>query len=177
MMFCRINAGSLDSDSWMLDSEIGGGRIIGEVCHFIDLFIFFCNSLPYSVSAKKMSDGIDKQTNISLTINFSNGSNGSILFTSSGSNKLSKEYYEIHQNGASYLIDDFRKLTIHKNSKTKLKKKFFQDKGQRRMIELFFDNILTNKDNLISIDEIIAVSKTTFAIEKSIKRDGENIVV
>lgn len=177
MMFCRINAGPIALDSWLIDTEVGGGRIIGEVCHFVDFFTFLCGSIPYSVSAKKMSDGAGRQTNVSITINFLNGSNGSILFTSSGSDKLSKEYYEVHQNGASFLINDFKELIIHKNSKTKLSKKLFQDKGQRKMIESFFDNILNNEDNLIPIDEIIAVSKTTFAIEKSIKLDGENIVL
>ena len=76
------------------------------------------------------------------------------------------------------MIDNFKELIIHKNSKTESLKKLFQDKGQKKMIESFFENIMNNEDNLISIDEIIVVSKTTFAaIEKSIKLDGENIVL
>ena len=177
MMLCRINAGFIDESSWIIDPEIGGGRIIGEVCHFIDLFTFFCGNIPTSVSAKKMNNGLKKQSNFSLIINFKNGSIGTIFFTSTGSDKLEKEYYELHQNSNSFVINDFKESKIFKNNKLVLTKKIFQDKGQKKMISAFFENLISNNKNLIPLDEIVAVSKLTFAIQESIKSNGKNVVI
>tara|TARA_Y100001958_G_C21245781_1_gene575714 strand:- start:3586 stop:5715 length:2130 start_codon:yes stop_codon:yes gene_type:complete len=174
MMLCRINAGHIQNDSWIIDKSIGGGRIIGEVCHFVDLFTYFSSGIPISVNAKKMFNTQENQSDVSINISFSDGSLGTILFTSVGSNNLGKEYYELHQNGKSFIIDDFKKSKVISKTKTISNNKIFQDKGQKNMVNAFFENIQKSEKNIIPINEIITVSKTTFAIEESIKFDGKN---
>ena len=174
IMLCRINAGT--DSSWANDKDIGGGKVIGEVCHFIDLFTFFCGSIPSSVSAKKISNFDKKHTNVSIIIKFKNESVANILYTSLGSNNLEKEYYELHQDGISYVINDFKECKIIKDNKIISDKKFIQDKGQKKMMSSIFKNLYEN-DQLIDIKEIVSTSKTTFAIEKSLRSNGESIVV
>ncbi len=173
IMFCRINSGP--DFTWASGAE-NGGKIIGEICHFVDLFTFFNGGTPKSVSAKKIINSDEKYTNVSITISYDNGSLGTILYTSMGSIKLGKEYYEIHQDGISYVINDFKECKIIKENKIISDKKFIQDKGQKEMMNSIFKNMFEEGD-LIDLNEIISTSKTTFAIEKSIKSNGSSISI
>jgi predicted dehydrogenase/threonine dehydrogenase-like Zn-dependent dehydrogenase len=174
IMLCRINAGT--DTSWANDEEIGGGKIIGEICHFIDLLTYFCNSSPCSVSAKKISNPDKKHTNVSIIMKFENESVANIVYTSMGSNNLEKEYYELHQDGISYVINDFKSCKIIKDNRVVSSKNFVQNKGQNEMMKSIFKNI-SGKENLIDINDIISTSKASFAIEKSLRSKGDSISV
>ena len=120
----RINAGNLPSDHWTKDPELGGGRIIGEVCHFVDYAIFLTNSKVKTVFASTLKHNSKNeltQDTVHIQLNFLSGSIASILYLTDGSSKTSKEYLEIFGDEKSYVVDDFKKLIIL----TKIRKRLF----------------------------------------------------
>ncbi|PLW98389.1 MAG: oxidoreductase, partial [Marinilabiliales bacterium] len=108
----RINAGQLPADHWVNDPDVGGGRIIGEACHFVDLAMFLAGAPITGVSANAMdASGVDNTVIINLA--FKNGSVASISYFSNGSKKLPKEQIEVFCGGTVAQIDDFNTLTIY----------------------------------------------------------------
>ena len=174
-MIFRVNAGAIPIDSWIQDLEIGGGRIIGEACHFIDYLTFINGSLPVKVSASALKDPFGLNDTVSILIQFENGSTGVIAYFSNGSKELSKEYFEVFSAGTTCIIDDFKELKIYSKGKPFKKKLFNQNKGQKEMVEQYINNLLANKGALISMEEIYAVTKTTFKIIESINCGGKQI--
>ena len=174
-MIFRINAGSIPIDSWIQDMEIGGGRIIGEACHFIDYLTFINGSLPIKVSASALKDPFGLNDTVSILIQFENGSTGVIAYFSNGSKELTKEYFEVYSAGTTCVINDFKELKIYGKGKPFKKKLFNQNKGQKEMVEQYINHLLANKGALISMEEIYAVTKTTFKIIESINCGGKQI--
>lgn len=164
----RINAGFISREHWIQDNEIGGGRIIGEVCHFIDLMQYFTGAFPKLVYAQSIDFENVKwkdDDNVAINIKFTDGSIGNIIYTAMGDKKMSKEYLEIFSGGDSYVINDFKKGIIYKNKKV-IKNK---GKGHKEEISEFINNLRTGKGNMISFDSILATTLTTFLIMESLK--------
>ena len=109
----RINAGMLAPDHWTLDLDVGGGRIVGELCHFIDLAAFLLDSRPTQVWAQRTGDGSSPQAaqDVATTIRHADGSLSSVIYTALGESKLGKERIEAFAEGDSYVIEDWRRLT------------------------------------------------------------------
>jgi predicted dehydrogenase/threonine dehydrogenase-like Zn-dependent dehydrogenase len=167
-LFYRINAGYVPSDSWMQDYEIGGGRIIGEVCHFVDFLTYMNGSHPIAVNAMgmKTADTLDDVLNISVS--YLNGSIGSIAYYSNGDKGLPKEYCEIYANGTTAVIDDYKKAVFYANGKKRIKRSLIQNKGQHIEVAEFISAIITGKGNVIPVEEIFSTSMVTFNIIESI---------
>lgn len=166
-MIYRINAGKIPSDTWIQDLEIGGGRIIGEACHFIDYLTWINGSLPVMVYATALPDVENKNDTVNITLTFANGSTGVIAYYANGPKNMPKEYIEVFHSGTSGIINNFKELRIF--GKSKIKKTLFnQDKGQKQMVEQFMNSILTG-ESLIPFNEIVAVTRASFAVIKSIK--------
>ena len=163
----RINAGEIPYDHWIQDKEIGGGRIIGEVCHFLDLSMFFAGSKPKSLYAVELPDPQNLMDTLNISIQFENGSIATISYYANGSKELKKEYIEVFSNGVSFVIDDFKNLAIYSN-KTKRKKMFNQDKGHKKEIELFLDSIRKGTQSPIPFDELYYSSLMSFGVIESI---------
>lgn len=127
MILCRINAGFISKDNWVHDLMEGGGRIVGEVCHFVDLCQFLANSSPERIYATliPLRKEIQTEDNVVITIDFKNGSRGSILYTSLGPRTLSKEYIEIFGGSKTMIIDNFRSAT------------FYNQNGKKKFVGLF----------------------------------------
>lgn len=172
-MMYRINAGYIPADSWIQDIGIGGGRIIGEVCHFIDFMTFMCGSIPYKVSASAMSDTQGLNDTVNITVDFKNGSTGVVAYYANGSKTLNKEYFEVYASGMTGIIYDFKRCEIYGKRIDKHSLPV-QDKGQKNMMEEFF-NSLENGQMPISMEEIFSVTKATFAAVKSIQESGSPI--
>ncbi len=168
-MIYRVNAGSIPADTWIQDSAIGGGRIIGEVCHFVDFLTFICDSLPVRVYASAMPDTSHLNDTVTVNLEFANGSVGTICYFANGSRKLSKEYIEVYQSGLTGVIRDFKELDIFGNGKPKHKKLLNQDKGQACMVRSFIDGIKNGNTPLISASEIFTVTRTTLGIIESLQ--------
>lgn len=166
-MIYRINAGNIPSDTWIQDSEIGGGRIIGEACHFIDYLTWLNGSLPISVYASALPSSENTNDTVNININFENGSTGVVAYYANGPKSMPKEYIEVFYNGISGSISNFKELNLYGKSKTK-KSLFNIDKGQDEMVKQFLNSIIAGK-TLIPFQEVIAVTNATFAVLESLK--------
>ncbi|MGB0933360.1 MAG: bi-domain-containing oxidoreductase [Lishizhenia sp.] len=176
-MIYRINAGSIPADNWIQDLEIGGGRIIGEVCHFIDYLTFINGSLPVKVSASALPDPKGLNDTVNIMVHFENGSTGVIAYYANGSKELTKEYIEIYSSGSTAIIEDFKQLKIYGKGKPTKKKLMNQNKGQKEMVQAYFDNLLKDGSSAIPQKEIFSVMHATFRVVHSIENGGAQIDV
>jgi len=170
-MIYRINAGNIPADSWIQDMKIGGGRIIGEVCHFIDLMTYTCGSIPQKVMASALSDSQGLNDTVNIIVEFENGSTGVVAYYANGSKSLKKEYFEVYASGLTAVIEDFKKGTIYGKGKSQMLKLSSQDKGQKIMVEKFIDGLKQGTPP-IPMEQIFAVTTATFAVIKSIQENG-----
>ncbi len=141
-MIYRVNAGSIPADSWIQDAEFGGGRIIGEVCHFVDFLTFMNGSLPVSVYAAAMKDPNNLNDVLNISLRYENGSIGTISYFANGDKGLPKERVEIYANGSTAVLNDFRTLAVYTDGKKKKKKLLSQNKGQKTEVRQFIEAIL-----------------------------------
>jgi polar amino acid transport system substrate-binding protein len=167
-MLYRVNAGAIPPDSWIQKSETGGGRIIGEVCHFIDYAVFMARSLPVRVFASRLPDPFGHNDTVSINLEFANGSVATVHYFANGNKSLSKERIEVYQAGACAVLDDFRRLEYY-GRRTINKKLSAQDKGQKTMVQEIFNSLKTGSAAPVSPQEIFAVHRATFAALESIK--------
>lgn len=174
-MIYRINAGKIPKESWIQDMEIGGGRIIGEVCHFIDYLTWLNGSLPEKVYASSLPDAENNNDTINIQISFENGSTGIVAYYSNGPKSLLKEHIEVFQSGTSGTINNFKSCSIFGKKKS-TKKLLNQDKGQKLMVEGFLKSIKSGGDHFIPFIEVDAVMKATFAVIQSIS-NGKPVVI
>jgi len=173
-MIYRVNAGAIPGDSWIQDKEIGGGRILGEVCHFVDYLTHINGSLPVSVYAASMRDAQGHDDTLSISLKYENGSIGSIQYFANGPKSLTKEYVEIYSHGTTAILKDFRSLEIYGTGKPFNKKLLSQDKGQKNEVKSFINSILNGTEPVIAPHEIFNTSEVTFKIIESI-RTGKSI--
>lgn len=164
----RVNAGFIPKDHWTQNKSLGGGRIIGEMCHFVDLMQFFTESTPVKIYADCINTSNSKlkpDDNISITISFENGSVGNLVYLANGDKSLSKELIEVFGGGKVGRIHDFRYGEIYKNNKmSKLK---LDGKGHKQEIFTFLDCLKT-QSSPIEFESIYATTKTTFKIIDSL---------
>lgn len=165
----RVNAGTIPSESWIQDPAIGGGRIIGEVCHFVDFLTYICKSLPVRVFASALPDPKHLDDTVTINLEFANGSVGTICYFANGSKKLTKEYVEVYQSGLTGIIRDFKELEIYTGSSRERKKLLSQDKGQASMVKAFVNCIRDGGAPLIKTEELLSVGKATFAVLESLR--------
>ncbi len=174
-MIYRCNAGNIPADSWIQDMKIGGGRIIGEACHFIDFMTFLCGSKPVKVMASVLPDNQNLNDTMNILLEFENGSTGIVAYYSNGSKAMHKEYIEVYSAGASATIDDFNETIIYTSGKPAKFNTPTQDKGQKSMIDSFFKCIKTGKTP-IPMDDIFAVTLASFAALKSVQEGGAPVM-
>jgi predicted dehydrogenase/threonine dehydrogenase-like Zn-dependent dehydrogenase len=167
----RVNAGALPAQHWLLDPEIGGGRLLGECCHFIDLACVVANAPPSSIQAWAIGQmrvsGMPQDFRIEIT--FVNGASAGIEYLSGGDTSVPKERIEIHRSGLSAIIDDFRSVTYHRAGRRKVKKWRTRDKGHRAEVAAFLEAVRTGAPTPISEEESILSTALTFAAARSIR--------
>jgi polar amino acid transport system substrate-binding protein len=166
----RVNAGQLPPEHWSHDATEGGGRVIGEVCHFIDFVQFLTDSLPVQVSAVAVPESrragfVDDSVTISMSLG--DGSIASIVYTASGNNSVAKERVEIFGDRSVVVLDDFKKAEINSGKKVMKLGGGAQDKGHANEIAAFFDAARGNANAPISIDSLAATSLASFAVIES----------
>lgn len=170
-MVYTINAGKIPSDHWIQDLAIGGGRVVGEVCHFVDLMRFIVGKPIQSFVANKAFNHKTPDINdddCSITMSFVDGSMGTIHYFANGSPSLSKERIEIFCEGRVLALDNFKKMKGYgwKNfSKMNL---FNQDKGQKNCVGEFIKS-LGKDEPLIDSNEIFEVTKVSIDIANSLR--------
>ncbi len=166
-MVYRVNAGKIPADTWIQDMKLGGGRIIGEACHFIDYLTWLNGSLPVSVYATALPDPEANNDTVNINLSFENGSTGVVAYYANGPKSMPKEYVEVFRSGVSGVIDNFKSAEFYGRKKVK-KSLFNQDKGQRQMVEGFLQSLHEGKE-LIPFEEITAVTRASFAVLESIR--------
>ncbi len=174
VMQCRVNGGFIPAESWIQDPVEGGGRIVGEACHYVDLLTFLCGSEPVSVYAEQMDDaGIYRGDNAVITIRFRNGSVGTIVYTANGDPSVPKERVEVVGDGAIAVLDDFRRLEITRSGKSrKSSSALRQDKGHEGEWQAFAKAITSGAESPIPFTELISTSLVTLYAVRSMK-DGK----
>lgn len=167
----RINAGTLPADHWIHDLVVGGGRIVGEVCHFVDLCAFIAGSKIKAVSANAMSTADHLRDTLGIQLHFDNGSIATISYFSNGNKELGKEYLEVFGAGQVATIDDFKTLSLY-GAATKQDKSAKQDKGHKAEVTAFIEAVKQGKAAPIAFEEIYNSMLATFKIEESIALGG-----
>ena len=166
-----MNAGFIPKDSWIHDLEIGGGRIIGEACHYIDLCSYLSNSKVVAVCMNSLGSNPQKNTdNVSILLKYENGSNAVINYFANGSKAYYKERIEAYNQGKTLIIDNWRVLTgfgIKGFSKMKTK----LDKGHKAQFALLNDCIKNGGKPLIELESILNTTKASFACIASLKEN------
>ena len=167
----RINAGVIPKNVWIQDPEVGGGRIVGEVCHFIDTCSYLIGSEVSSVYATcihKSDQSIPDEDNVSIVLTYENGSTATINYYAYGDGGMPKEYVELFANGVAMQMNDFRELVIYKGGKKERTKSANQDKGFVAEFEAFRDAIKSGKP-AIPFESLYNTTLTTFKILESLK--------
>jgi len=166
----RVNAGSISFNHWVHDPEQGGGRIIGEVCHFVDYLMFLFDATPVSVFAASLPGVQTPSDNVSVTITFDNGSIGNISYIAEGDKSFSKERCEVFGGGRVAALDDFRTLDLVKSGKRRqIKSSLRQDKGHLGEWVAFGKAIREGGTSPISFVELEASTLATLAINDSLR--------
>jgi polar amino acid transport system substrate-binding protein len=165
----RINSGNIPLDHWIQDKDIGGGRVIGEVCHFIDLAMHLSGSLPVQIHSITIPDPNSIWDTLSINIQFKNGSIASIQYFSNGSKELKKEYLEVYSSGMTWIIDDFKEMHVYGKSHKK-QRLLNQDKGHKNEVESFLNSIRNGEQTPISFEEIYWSTRMAFDVINSIQK-------
>ena len=173
-MHYRVNAGCIPLNHWVHDPAQGGGRIIGEGCHFVDFLAFLAGAAPLSVSASALPDnGKYHQDNVSMTFTFPDGSLGVVDYLSNGDKSFPKERLEVFCGGRVAVLDDFRSLELVHAGQRRLVKKA-QDKGWYGEWVAFSKAIREGGEPPIPYEQLVGVTKATFAVMESL-RAGKTI--
>ncbi|MCC6283253.1 MAG: bi-domain-containing oxidoreductase [Saprospiraceae bacterium] len=170
-IIATMNAGHIPAQHWTQDMYSGGGRIIVEACHYIDLMIALTGSLVHSVVMNALGPAMEENTdNASILLRFQNGSQGVINYFSNGSKAYSKERIEVFSQNRTMVIDNFRKSEYFGFSSSGMKKT--QDKGHREQFRLFLQRLQGGGEAIIPFAEIINTSRAAIAAVESLKTGG-----
>jgi predicted dehydrogenase/threonine dehydrogenase-like Zn-dependent dehydrogenase len=168
----RFNAGAILIDDWTQDEEIGGGRIIGEACHGIDLATFFAGSPPVRVFAESVG-GLNaptvKDDQCFITLRHENGSISSVAYLAGGDKAFPKERIEVIGGGRIAVIDDFREVTLCSEGRIKKTRISGQDKGHREEVEAFAKSLSTGQASPILWEDLKRVTLASILAVRSLR--------
>lgn len=164
----RINAGAIPRESWIQNEE-GGGRIVGEVCHFADFLQFLTGADPVEVFAYAVATDGGLNDTLSVVLRFSDGSTGNINYFATGDKAFPKERIEVYGGGSVAVLDDFRVLETWRNGKRKVTKRLQQDKGFDQEITAFIEAARKGAEMPISFRSLALTTRVTLAIEESLR--------
>jgi predicted dehydrogenase len=171
-IIATMNAGFIPSKVWVHDMEIGGGRIIGEACHFIDLISYLAGSKVKSVCMNTMGiESKENTDNACILLKYENGTNAVINYFSNGSKSYSKERVEVFHQDRTLIMDNWRKLKGFgfKNFNSASSS---QDKGHQNQFNLLINAVQNGGNQIILFDEIVNTTKASFAAIESLKKGG-----
>lgn len=168
LVHIRVDAGFLPREHWTQQGG-QGGRITGEVCHFLDWIRNIADSNIVSVFARALPDGARYNCdNVAIVISLADGSVGNILYLANGDRSVPKECYEVFCEGAVARLDDYKSLELIRDQKRK-HQKCYGDKGHQNGLQLTIDALHKGEPSPISFDESVEVSAASFAVIDSLK--------
>jgi predicted dehydrogenase/threonine dehydrogenase-like Zn-dependent dehydrogenase len=168
-VIATMNAGAIPPEVWVHDLQVGGGRIVGEACHFIDLIAFYTGSNVTAVCMNAMGLNPEQHTdNATLLLKFANGSTGVINYFANGSKAYSKERVEIYSQERTLVLDNWRSLKAYgfkglSGLKTKM------DKGHKAQFQQLVQHVNTGGSPLIAMDSLVNTTRASFAAIESLK--------
>jgi predicted dehydrogenase/threonine dehydrogenase-like Zn-dependent dehydrogenase len=169
----RVNAGYIPPDSWVHDPVEGGGRIIGEACHFVDFLQFVTGASPVLVCAESLRPNGGNQIledNVAIQITFEDGSVGSILYAANGDRAFPKERVEAFGGGRVAVLDDFRRLEMVKGDRRRVQRSWLkQDKGHAAELETFVSAVRGGGVAPIPFASLVQTTLTTFRIREALR--------
>ncbi len=170
-IYYRVNAGYLPPNHWLHDPHQGGGRLIGEGCHFVDFLVYLIGNPPTSVEAVSLPDGgIYREDNFTLMYEFADGSVGLVSYLANGDKSYPKERIEVFCEGKIAILDDFRTLEIVVEGRRQVfRQPLRQDKGHRGLWGAFMQAIMTTGLPPIPYDQILGVTKATLAAREALR--------
>jgi predicted dehydrogenase/threonine dehydrogenase-like Zn-dependent dehydrogenase len=165
----RVNAGYIPADHWVNDPDQGGGRILGEVCHFVDFLCFLANAAPIEVRAESIgSSGQYSMDNIVATLKFANGSVGTITYLANGDKSASKERLEVFGGASVAILEDFRRLELVRNGQKKISRtRWKQDKGHKAQMRAFIEAVQGRVAPPIPFEELVGSSLATLRLQNA----------
>ena len=171
VMNYRVNAGPVAGDHWVHDPEQGGGRIVSEVCHFVDFITYLAGTVPVRVQAQGLPNGGRlNHENVVATLELSDGSVGSVTYVAGGDQRLPKERVEVFGGGAAAVLDDFRRLELIRGGHRKVyRSRLRQDKGHRLQWEALLGAVRSGGPAPIPFEEIVAASLATYRIVEAMQ--------
>ena len=170
MVLIRVNAGAMPPESWVHDAEDGGGRILGEMCHFVDLARHLAGSPILSVGADMAQVTHGGCDDLTATLRFADGSLATILYTALGDSSYSKERVEVFAGASVAVLDNFRTLSITKGGRTGTgKPTLSQDKGHAAELRAFVDAVRTGGPAPIDEDELMETALATIAVVEAVR--------
>jgi len=161
----RVNAGAIPKESWIQQAE-GGGRILGEVCHFVDYLQFLTCAEPVEVFAYRSSAGADT---LSVIVKLSDGSVGNINYFANGDRSFPKERIEVYGGGRTAVLDDFRTLETWRDGKRKATKRLAQDKGYDQELSAFIEAVRTGSQAPVAWRSVVLTTLATLRIEDALR--------
>jgi predicted dehydrogenase/threonine dehydrogenase-like Zn-dependent dehydrogenase len=167
VMNYRVNAGTVAADSWQLDPLQGGGRLIGEVCHMVDLLFDLVGAPVVTVNAQAGGAGDD----VVLSLSFADSSVGTIVYASGGDRRLAKERLEVFGSGSAAVLDDFLRAQLHAGGRTRTFGGRFasQDKGHAAELQAFVDAVRNGQPSPVDPEGSAHVTRVTFAAVESMR--------
>jgi predicted dehydrogenase len=165
----RVNAGHVPPDHWVNDPEQGGGRILGEVCHFVDFACFLAGASPTEVQAQTLGNpGQYSMDNIVATLKFPDGSLATIAYVANGDKSASKERVEVFGGGSVAILDDFRRLELVRNGRKQVtRSRWAQDKGHQAEMRAFVDALSGKTPVPIPFEQIVGSTLATLQLQNS----------
>ncbi|MEX2143132.1 MAG: bi-domain-containing oxidoreductase [Anaerolineales bacterium] len=165
----RVNAGPLPIYHWLHDPALGGGRLLGEGCHFIDYLIFLVGAPPVAVSAAALpTEEGSMQDNVQVTLRFADGSLGTLSYLANGDRSLPKERLEIFCGGNVAVLDDFRVLELTNSGRTSTQRRS-QDKGHHAIWQAFLASLHAGGPPPISYPQLFGGARATLAAVRSLE--------
>ena len=179
-MVMTVNAGFIPKDHWAQDPEVGGGRLVGEACHFVDLLRFFAGSKIVNATISCLSSGANtisapphhspshvssiKDENVTITLGFEDGSQGTVHYFANGHKGFPKEQLEIFSSGKIIQLDNFIKMKAYGFKGFNKMNLWRQDKGQKNCVKAFVDSIEKGLPSPIAFEELIEVSEVCLTL-------------
>lgn len=173
-MLIRVNAGYIPADSWVHDPQQGGGRILGETCHFVDLAQFLAGARPVKVTAQGLGEPSRylSNENVAAGISMEDGSVASILYVANGDMAFPRERVEVFGGGAACVIDNFRSLVFSRDGSRTRMWRLNKDAGHRTELAAFFDAVLSEKEMPVPFEEYVHSTVATIAVVRALAEGG-----
>jgi polar amino acid transport system substrate-binding protein len=167
----RVSAGQLSADHWAHDLDEGGGRLLGEGCHFVDSLRFLAGApveRVYAAGHGAPELPVQARDNVAIQLMFSNGSIGTILYVSDGSTRLPKERIEVFAGDRTAILDDYRALELFGPAGTRQAREKKQDKGHQKEVESFLRGV-EHGEPPVPLQELANISLATLAAVESLR--------